>query len=181
MNRLLTLFVLFIFGCNPKVIHYLNESAPYSGFNTFQITNVKVNNAELSDTGQEIMKLIELNIIQEMKRRDYQVKNDPDVVVRYELISNQRTDVNMDNFGLYNPMYYPYRSITVRTFLESALLIEIINLKTKKAVWHASVDMDKYKKQRNTDKIIQKAVQNIYNTYLYRAGTARPDNSLIIE
>ncbi len=180
MARLLIILCVIICGCNPKVIHYLNESAPYSGFNTFQITNLKIRNGETSTDGKEIMAYIESNIIQEMKRRGYQAKKDPDIVVRYELISNQQTDVNVDNFGFYNPMN-PYRNITVRTFLESALLIEIINLKTNKAVWHASVDIEKYKKQKDTDKIIQKAVQSIYNTYLYRAGSRQPDNSLIIE
>ena len=162
------------------MIHFLNESAPYAGFNTYQITNVKINNADISPTGQEIIKHIESSIIAEMKRRDYRPQKDPDLVVRYELISTQETDVNVNNYGLYGPMY-PYRTISVRTFLESALLIEIINLKTKKAIWHASVDMNNYRKEKKMDDIIQKAVTSIFNTYPYKAGSGQPDKSLIIE
>ncbi len=180
MTRSILIIIVFISGCNPKVIHFLNESAPYSGFNTYQITNVKINNADISPTGQEIIKYIESSIIQEMKRREYKPQKDPDLVVRYELISSQQTDVNINNFGLYGPMY-PYRTISVRTFLESALLIEIINLKTKKAIWHASVDMNNYKREKKMDEIIQKAVISIFNTYPYKAGSGRPDQSLIID
>jgi len=180
MGRALLLILIFIFGCNPKVIHYLNDHAPYAGFRTYQITNVKVNNADISATGQEIIKHVESSIIREMKRREYRPQKDPDLVVRYEIISNQKTDVNMNNYGLYNP-YYPYRTISVRTFLESALLIEIINLKTKKAIWHASVDMNNYRREKKMEEIIQKAVTSIYNTYPYKAGSGQPDESLIIE
>ncbi len=180
MTRSFILLGIFFFGCNPKVIHYLNESAPYSGFKTYQITNVKINNADISPTGQEIIKHVESAIIREMNRREYKPQKEPDLVVRYELISNQQTDVNMNNYGLYNP-YYPYRSISVRTFLESALLIEIINLKTKKAIWHASVDMNNYRREKKMEEIIQKAVTSIYNTYPYKSGSGRPDESLIIE
>ncbi|MEQ8336025.1 MAG: DUF4136 domain-containing protein [Cyclobacteriaceae bacterium] len=180
MERVFILILVIFFGCSPKVIHFLNESAPYAGFNTYQVTNVKINNADISPTGQEIIKHIESSIIEEMKRRDYKPQKDPDLVVRYELISNQQTDVNVNNYGLYGPMY-PYRTISVRTFLESALLIEIINLKTKKAIWHASVDMNNYRKEKKMDDIIQKAVTSIFNTYPYKAGSGQPDKSLIIE
>ncbi len=181
MNKILSLILLLLMGCNPKVIHFINETAPYAGFQTFQITNVKINNADLSSTGQEIIKHIETSIIEEMTRRDYKPQKEPDLIVRYELISNQETDVNVDNFGLYRPGFFPYRTINVRTFLESALLIEIINLKNNKAIWHASVDLNNYRKEKNMDQIIQKAVTSIFNTYPYRAGSRAPDQSLIIE
>ncbi|XOV95243.1 MAG: DUF4136 domain-containing protein [Bacteroidota bacterium] len=181
MIRYLSLAFLFAFGCNPKVIHYLNESAPFSGFTTYQITNVKINNADISEAGQEIIKYIESAIIGEMNRRSYKPQKDPDLIVRYELISNQETNVNVNNYGYGGYYSYPYRTVSVRTFLESALLVEIINLKTKKAIWNASVDLNNYKKEKDMDEVIQKAVVTIFNTYPYKAGSRYPDQSLIIQ
>ena len=144
---------------------------------------MKINNADISNTGQEIIRSIESSIISEMKRRDYKGQKEPDLIVRYELISNQQTDVNVNNMGMFNPMFnpmFPFQNINVRTFLESALLIEIINLSNNKAIWHASVDMKDYRKEKNMDKIIQMAVTSIFNTYPYRAGNRMQDQSLMV-
>ena len=173
-------FILFISACSPKVINYVSPKADFSSYHTYFITNVKIRNADLSADGKDIINHIEQAAKNEMNRRNYKVSNqDADLVLRYEIISNQVTDVNTNNsyYGFYPR--FPYNTITVRTFLESAILFELTDLKTKKAIWHASIDLNQYKKEKKADEVIQRAVSNLFDTYLYKAGSHQIDETLI--
>lgn len=183
MPRYLSIFTGFALcfsGCSPRVIHFVNSSANFESYNTFVVVNYKVNNAGLSPEGLEIISGIVEVINGEMIRRGYDISHqDPDLLVRYEIISNQRTEVNQNTSPFYPSLNWG-SSFSTRTFLESALLIEIMDVETKKVIWQASVDLNKYRKN-NKDEILQIAITRLFNTYLYRAGSERADESLKID
>lgn len=185
---ILSIFPVLVCGllsCSQKIIHFTNDLAPFSSYNSFVVVNYKVNTEELSAEGQQIMTQIESLISAEMTRRNYEgTAHDPSLVVRYELISNQRTEIDQVSgpYYLRGGYYsYPRQYFRTRTFLESALLIEITDANTRKLVWQASEDLNKYIKKKNNQEILQNAVTHLFNTYLYKANSKSPDTSLIFE
>lgn len=180
-NFIIFIFLTTAFGCSQKVVHFVNSNARFSSYTSYDIVNFKTSKADISQEGQAIFRAIESNIASQLQRRDYQKKSEkPDIVARYELISNQRTEVNRN----YSPYYFPTYGnnyYTTRTFLESALLIELFDANSKKLVWQASLDLNKYAKRNNKEEILKDAISQLFNTYLYRANSNTPDESLIIE
>ncbi|WP_421879646.1 DUF4136 domain-containing protein [Marinoscillum sp.] len=187
MNKRLTqvsylLLVSWFIGCTPKVIHFTDLNATFSNYETFGITNYK-NTKDLSAEGKEVFLFIENQITEQLRRRDYSQNTDePDIVVRYEFIANQRTDVstNYNPYGFYSP-FPNRRSYSVRTILESALLVELFDSQTKKLVWQGSLDLNKANKKNSQEEILGDAITKIFNTYLYRAKSNTPDQSLVVE
>lgn len=175
-------YILFLIStsCAQKVVHYVNASSSFKTYTSYVVVNYKVNEKDLSPEGAELFNKINSLIDQQMTRRGYLTDNaEPDLIVRYELISNQVTEVGVNNRAFYSPFPRPY--YTSRTFLESALLVEITDNSTKKLVWQASVDLNKYSRKNKTEEILGKAIEQLFNTYLYRAGAATPDESLKVE
>ncbi|MEQ9306568.1 MAG: DUF4136 domain-containing protein [Marinoscillum sp.] len=178
---LLTFTILAVLpGCNPKVVHFVNSRSDFGSYSSYDVVNFKASNTELSAEGEQIFRNIEKNIGEELKLRGYTKQHsNPNLIARYELISNQRTEVNRNVNPYSFPTYGNYS--TSRTFLESALLIEIYDTTTRKLVWQASVDLNKYAKRNNKEEILKDAVTQLFNTYLYRANSKTPDESLIVE
>lgn len=175
--------MFFLSGCANKVITFTNDASRFGAYQTYTIVNFKSSNNEVSETGSQVMNAIQMFIGDQMARRAYTPDgNDPDLLVRYELISNQVVETSVNNNPYFrSSYYYPDRYFRMRTFLESALLIEIKDLTSNKLVWQGSVDLNKYNKKKNNQEILEKAINEIFNTYLYRAGSKMPDESLIVE
>lgn len=174
------LIFLFLASCSPKVVHFTNDRSDFESFRHYLVINLKVRESDLSEEGREIIQIINSQIDAQMTRRDYQKSPAaPDLVVRYELISNQRVEVNVNpspfSYGYLAPTYFSRRTIE-----ESALLIEISSAATKKLVWQASVDLNQYMRKSGQEELLENAIATLFNTYLYRAGSARPDESLIV-
>ncbi|WP_421894692.1 DUF4136 domain-containing protein [Marinoscillum sp.] len=177
----LLLLLILLFSCSPKVVDFVNTRSNFNGYGSYLVVNFKANQTDISEEGRKILSEIEQNIHLEMNRRSYRPLNaNPDLVVRYELISNQAIKTQQNNYGYSPYSTFPSQNyVTVRAVLESALLIEITDVKTKKLVWQASVDMDKYTRKSKQEEIIKDAVTNLFDTYLYRANSNAPDESLI--
>lgn len=177
-------YVLFLIslGCSQKVVHYVNPASSFETYDSYELVNYKVNEDNLSAEGIQLFNQIATFINLQMARRGYEKDNSsPDLIVRYELISNQVTQVNVNNtgFGFYSP--YPRRYFTTRTFLESGLFVEITESSTNKLVWQASIDLNRYSKKEDTDKILRKATEQLFNTFLYSSGSENPDESFIVK
>lgn len=173
-------FVPFFIGaCNPRIVDFTNTKSDFKAYATFAVINLKANQASISPEGKEILSIIEQSISGQMMRRGYEEeRTNQDLIVRYEIISNQSTQVSQGNYSPYIPSY---NFTTVRNVLESALLIEITDTRTKKLVWQASVDMEHYTKKRKQEEIIEQAITNLFDTYLYRAKSNVQDPSLIVD
>ncbi len=176
---LFCLMLPFLMQCAPKVVNFTNERALFDQFETFTVINYKVDNSQLHLPSKQLFDLIETNILKQMERRSYVLSNvSPDLLARYELISNQNTEIRrLDNsYG-----YYNMPIITSNTFFTSVLLVELINSKSKKIVWQASIDLKQFDKYSDKQKIIESAVLHIFNSFLHKAGTNEVDESLIIK
>ncbi len=176
-----TFFLLIVLinltGCNQRIIHYLNDSSPLASYNTYTVTKLSNSEKSLNATGQEILRTIENEISGQMEKRGYQSGMNADVIIRYEVISEQQSTAP-SNQSRYQSYYNPFPTNMSRTILQSALLVEMYDMKTKDLIWQASVDMDKYTKSTEKAVIISSSVESIFSTYLYRAGSDVPDDSL---
>lgn len=174
----LLILLLAPIACSPKIVDFVNSGSNFKNYKTYTVVNYKTKYSDISDDGHAILTLIESNIEKEMERRDYEYTNDsPDLLLRYELISNQQTQYTQNNYSPFYPSFNNY--VSARTVLESALLIEMTDIKTKKLVWQASMDMDKYAKKSSKEEIVSEVISKLFDTYLYRAKSSMTDQSLI--
>ncbi len=166
--------LVLLISCSPKVITFTNPKARFQNFSSYQIVNVKIGKRKLPAEATELLGVIESRIKMEMEeKRNYVTSNiDPDLILRYELVSNTRTDRdNVNNNSLfYSPSY------SSRVIYESVILIEL--LENKRLVWQGSYDLRQSRRDARNQNTINKAISLIFTTYPYKAGEARPDPTL---
>lgn len=176
---LFCLLAVLLVQCSPKVVNFTNEKVDFSQFKSYRVINYKADNSQLSLKNRQIFQLLESHISSEMNRRQYALSNiNPDLLVRYELISNQNTQTRNSN---YNNGYYAVPIITTSIFITSVLLVELIDLDTKKIVWQASIDLSQLDRKSDQQKIIELAVRHIFNTYLHMADSNNEYPNLVIK
>ncbi|MDW3191502.1 MAG: DUF4136 domain-containing protein [Cytophagales bacterium] len=175
MRLYLLIFILFIIGCSPKVVRFVNDDSSFAQYGTYLVVNFRTNHAELSKDGLELMNNIEMQLHEQLNRRGYQaVSTKPDILLRYEFVSNNNSRSNINN----NP-YDPFITVNTTTFRESILLFELTDRKTKKLIWQASIDLKQQHKPKKKQEELNKAIVALFNTYPYRALNANPDLSII--
>ena len=176
MNFRLALVGLFFCFCTPRVIQYQNDMANFVNYRSFYILNSKSDHLNAAESN-EVNNRIKPFIIDEMNRRGYEMDTDnPDLILRFEIIygSENTTNSNLDRF---NMTYYP----RIRNNIVGALLIELIDNTTNKLIWQSSIDADNAMKKRKEKDPLRKLVIRLFNTYLYQAGNATPDEQLKIK
>ena len=172
-NRLFILIISFLISCSPNVVTFTNPKARFQNFSSYRIVNVKIGKRKLPPEATELLGDIESRIKMEMEeRRNYVSSNiDPDLILRYELVSNTRTDQsNTRNSIFFDP------SFNTRVVYESVILIEL--LENKRLVWQGSYDLTQSRREARNENTINKAISLIFTTYPYKAGEARPDPTL---
>jgi len=109
-----------------------------------------------------------------MSRRGYsETKAKPDLLFRYEIVANTRTESTVNNTS-----FYSVPTVNTRTFLESALLIDLKQRDNKKLVWQASIDMRQHTRKSKNKDPLSDAIKQLFTTYAYRAGSKSPDPTL---
>ncbi len=171
MRQLISiLFIsLFIFGsCSGgRVIHFTNSEAEFSTYKTYKFRRIKQDS--ISTDGIKILETIKDAIQAEMNLRGYKPNNKADLQLHYDLISSLESSGPPAN--TYNPYFFnPYApAFMPRDIYKSVLLIEIYDLKNKKLVWQASLDLSHVKREKKRSEMLQKAVARIFSTYLQTA------------
>lgn len=155
----------------PNVVLYLDDEVDYSKYETYYLLNLKSKGKASDDN---IIPMLEEMIQSEMHRRSYIFdKQDPDLILRYELIASTETDISVTG-SPYSPPNY----LSINTFNSSILLLELKDLKNEKLLWQASVDMQNHQNLRKRKNPIAAAVQSVFATYLYKANSDDRDPSL---
>ncbi|MFY0688662.1 MAG: DUF4136 domain-containing protein [Cyclobacteriaceae bacterium] len=189
MGRFIFISILLI-GCAPRVVQFTNTAAPFASFTTFKILSLKGSNLTQTDEQSDLTPRLEQYLSDQMLRRGYTTDRlNPNLILRYELISSTESRLN-NNASPYstsrlygNPLNNNYGGypgfFNARTFTESILLIELWNNQSKKMIWQGSLDQKNVQNQKKRSDPIENAVVTIFNTYLYKAGSNQPDESLI--
>ena len=159
------LLCLIALGCNPKIVSYLNEKAPFDQFETYRLVSAKSDSKNITPENTQIFDLIKKNIHDQMSERSYQLSNvTPDLILRYEVLASTRVENNVNNP---NRFYSPFQ-VNSRTIYESSLLLELLD-QNKKLVWQGSYDLKQEKKEKKASRAIEKAVGYIFTTFPYKA------------
>ena len=173
MKKWLLLILILIFGCNPKVVSYLNQNSKFKEFQTYRIVTTKADSRNITPENTSVFDLIRENIHKEMNKRSYKQSSiDPDLILRYEVTSSTRVESNSNQAGSY---YSP--QITTRTIYKSILLVEVFD-QNKKLVWQGSYDLKQERKEEKASRAIEKAVGYIFTIYPYKAQSAVVDETL---
>ncbi len=161
-----------------KVVTFTNSNSRFNSYFSYEIAHLKTKAGNAEQKKPEVVLRLEDAIHQQMAERKYQRSgNRPDLRLRYEIISNQRTEYDMDTYSyrqsIYNPYGY-YYNLNERNFTESILLLELTDVSTNKVVWQGSLDLRYSRKSKKTDNLIQEAVIKIFDSYRYTAGSDVP-------
>lgn len=161
-----------------KVVTFTNDGSRFDNYYNYSLEYLKTRVDQENQKKPEVVLKLEKAMHQQMTDRKYSLVNrQPDLLLRYEIISNQRTEYDIDNYSyrrsIFNPYGY-YYGINERNFTESILLLELKDADTNKVVWQGSLDLRYSRKSKKTDDLIQDAVIKIFDTYLYTAGSAVP-------
>lgn len=163
--------ILLLFGCSPKAISYLNTEAEFDEFTSFRVVSVKLEGRKVEPESTKLFEDIKTQIISQMKARSYEQSSiSPDLTLRYELSSTTRTEQNSNSNNFNNTFGYPNYSSSSRNIYESILLLELYDSE-KKLVWQGSYDLKQEKKVQKASVAIKNAVDIIFTSYPYKAGS----------
>lgn len=159
--------LLFVLGCSPRIVSYINPKSDFKSFETYRLVSSKLESKNVTPENTLLFDLIKKDILLQMDKRGYQKSNiSPDLLLRYEITSNTRVEtINAQNSFSRNP--FPFQ-VNTRTIYESVLLLELFDNK-EKLVWQGSYDLSQQKKEKKTEFAIKKAIGYIFATYPYQA------------
>lgn len=172
INRFVVV-LLILSSCAPKALTYLNEEGvKFQNFQTYRIVNTKLDRTNLSKEGREIIDIVEAALRNKMNERGYEESNlGPDLILRYDISTNRQTETST-NFSPYGP------PVTSRTFLESLIIVDLTDAGREKMFWQGSYDLKQQSKQLKKEQATEDAISEIYYSFPYKAGEAKPDPAL---
>ena len=166
---------------NYKVVSFSNDSIDLSKYNTYQIINYKKGKEDFSKQGELYFSKIENGIKSGLESKKYMVSDQPDMIVRYEIISNLNVRQNSGNSNYYQNGYYDQfynQNNNTSRQIEGILLIEMKDRKTKKLIWQGSLDLKYSRKSDKNKDLLTNAVETILLEYNYNAGS---NNQITLE
>lgn len=176
---LLIVMSVMIGSCSSyRVVTFTNDASSFKSYHHYKLEHLKTKANQDSTQKPEVIIRLEDAMHQQMTERRYQsVGESPDLLLRYEIISNQQTEYNVDRYAyrpsVFNPYGY-YYDLNERNFTESILLLELKDAATGKVVWQGSLDLRYNRRSKKTDDLITDAVIRIFATYRYTAGSDVP-------
>lgn len=171
-SSLPVILIFLLTGCAPKAITYfLEEEARLEQYQTYRILNTKLERTNLSKDGREVLDILELAIREKMRERGFEESNlGPDVILRYEIVTNQFTEGS--NNGPFGP------PVSSRTFMESLIIIDLLDAERRKMFWQSSYDMRQENRDIKQEQAVERAVSEIFFTFPYKAGSREVDEKL---
>ena len=161
--------LIFIASCTGgKVVHFTNSQSPFSSYTNFKFRDIKEDS--IHQTGATIFNLIKSSIKEEMISRGYsEINKQSDLLIHFDLISSYG-ESNNNSFNPNSPInnyngYFFDSGRQTDNILKSVLLIELFDIKRRKLVWQASLDLASLKREKRREIMISKAVDRIFTTY----------------
>ena len=161
---LILLSTTLLSGTSVKVSSDYDEQTNFENYKTFAFFKTGIDKAEINDLDKRrILRAIDA----EMQTKGFSKSESPDLLVSIFTKSQERVDVNRNNFGwgfgwgFYGASF----GSTVSTSTQGTLYIDLIDAKTKELVWQGQgrgylTQSRKHKKER-----INEFVQEILKVY----------------
>lgn len=190
-NIIFFLFTGYILaGCSsgPNILSDYDQNAPFGTYNTYNF---------MEDAGPQgsnyqgfFSQYMVAAITIEMEKRGYVKSDDPDLLLNFNAILQEKTKVTTTSAS--PPMmggYYGYRGSSygawggygygtetrVSQYTEGTFNIDIVDAKKKQLIWEAvGVGKVSQKALANLEEGVKKGVPNFFAHYPFQAGDATP-------
>lgn len=167
-------------GCSPtsQVFTDYDRDAHISRYQTFgwlsplsiEARNNPLYYNELND------KRIKNAVVIQLESHNYKYSEDPDIMIHYHIIIEDKTVMRTDPYGYYYGPYWMRSEISVYEYQEGTLIIDMMDAKTDNLVWRGWIT--NFLKNRDPEKMeesINNAVRMIFAEYPYRASQIEPE------
>jgi len=168
-------------GSTSKVFTDYDKSAHLDEYETFgwlTQTGIEERNNplyynELND------KRIKYAVGNQMEGRNYRFSENPELLIHYHIIINDRTMLRTDPYGYYGP-YWMSSEVTMYEYREGTLIVDLMDAATNSLVWRGWVtNFLKNSDPQKMEKSMNDAVNMIFSKYPYRAG--KKDESIDLQ
>jgi hypothetical protein len=183
-----TVALLFfaIISCSPKFVVQTESPssgnfASYQAFKFYNPANMPASNFSFNEDDQ---KTIFDAIAEEMKNRGYASRQEAELMIKVQGGTSSTSEIRNENIGYpydYNQYNYRYNdygryrnydnSQRDESKKETTIIIDIIDLKTDKIVWHGVGIGQASKKESFTGQMLKDAITEIFLQYPHMAGT----------
>lgn len=167
-----------LYSCGPssQVFTDYDKTADLKEYQTFgwlnrspgEATNNPLYYNELND------KRIKTAVTAQLESRNYKYSDNPEMLIHYHIIMNDKTIVRTDPYGYYYGPYWMRTEVNVYEYQEGTLIIDIMEADTNNLVWRGWVTS--FLENRNLEKMdesIDRAIRMIFAEYPYRAEQER--------
>jgi hypothetical protein len=112
----------------------------------------------------------------QLESRNYKYSEDPDILMHYHIIIEDKTVMRTDPYGYYYGPYWMRSEVSVYEYQEGTLIIDLMDAHTNNLVWRGWIT--NFLKNRDPEKMeesINTAVRMIFAQYPYRASQIEPE------
>ncbi len=173
MNKIIFIaFLLFLTQCSPEISVYSDYDPDYNvrQYQTFGWLD-KAN----VETGQNPIyynqlndKRIKSSVNEELTARGYRLtETDPQLLIHYHIIVEDRTVIATDPYGSYYGPYWMRMQTNIYPYREGTLIIDLMDAKTSNLVWRGwavSAIQSTYTAEQ-ADRVIKAAVAKIFRKF----------------
>jgi hypothetical protein len=182
---LIFLFIVIGAGCSPQIKVYSDMDPDYDlwtykSFDWGQKVNIEAGNNplrynELND------KRIKAAVIEQLQSRGFILREqDPDLILHYHIIINDKTAVTTEPFGYRYGSYWMRSGVNMYYYREGTLIIDLMERNTKNLVWRgwAVANVDEIDPEE-VDEVIKLAVEKIFRKF--PSGKPHADEKQIVK
>jgi hypothetical protein len=181
---LIFLAIVVVAGCSPQIKVYSDMDPDYDlwtyrSFDWGQKVNVEAGNNplrynELND------KRIKAAVLQQLQSRGFILREqDPDLIVHYHIIVDNKSAVTTEPLGYRYGSYWMRSGVNVYYYREGTLIIDLMERSTKNLVWRgwAVANVDEIDTEE-VDEVIKVAVEKIFRKFPAK-GTSTGDKQIV--
>jgi hypothetical protein len=172
-----------LLGCGPtsQVFTDYDRTANLEEYKTFGwLTSTSIegrNNPiyynELND------KRIKTAVANQLESRNYQFSDNPEILVHYHIVIDDKSVVRTDPYGYYYGPYWMRTEVNVYEYREGTLIIDLMDADTNSLVWRGWITS--FLKNSDPSKMedsIDRAVRMIFSEYPYQARKSEQNTDL---
>lgn len=184
MKYITLIFLITCFSCSPQF--KIQSDSPFPGdfknYNSFKFYNPENIPASNFAFSENVQKVLFDAVAEEMKSRGYKSIQDADLMIKIQGNTKNTIEIVNDNnlypydhnsynfnrrYGGYNNRYDQPRDQSKK---ESSIIIDIIDIKKEKIIWHGVGTGSLKKNEPLTELKIREAIAAIFMEYLHLAG-----------
>ena len=170
-----TLFFLLSCSTN-RVISDYERGIDFTDYQTFKL--LKPKKTILENTNPINYQRLKRAVLREMQYLGYQIANDPDLVVSCYIRTRQFRTV--DHFANYYG-WWPSHNVDIREYEEGSIVIDLIDPKRKKVVWHGVSAATIRESDFNQEEKINRIVHAIFEKFAEESVLIKPYAGINLE